>query len=409
MLWGRKATPVHDKSRAVGVDLTATRARAVGMGSGKVTPLVLDEPAEDLLLFVGLDQRMPTVGRAGYGLARRLPHAVASNFLPALTQTRDWRNGRLVVTPELALDLVFAKIREPVVAESDAVALTLPPYLTPGQVGKVIAATVKVKLPLKGTAVGPLAVAADRAIALLTGQSAAPEVAAPDWVVRLHPQSTGPGAVVVVDADEHALTATVVAVERDRARVTGTAMWPRFSARAWKDRLLDAIADRCVRLCRRDPRDSAEAEQALFEQLDDAIDRARAGSRIHFTIRTDRWFQDVTQHPDEFDAHCAALARSAAESIRDFLASAVLDVPPRAAWLTHEAGRLPGLAKSLHTHMPERTVIEVLPPAAVAQAAAMLVPRWLAGELPRAHLDSVIPLPDSMWEPVVEKTVRNLR
>jgi hypothetical protein len=370
---------------------------------GKVQPLALDEPAEDLLLFIGLDQRLPEIGRAGFALTRKMPHAVASNFLPALTQTREWRNGRHVLTPENALDLAFAKLRGPVETQAEAAALTLPAYLTPAQVGRVIAATVKTKLPLKGSAVGSLAVVADRAISLLTGKAVAPEVAAPEWIVPLRPTATGPGAVVVVDADEHALSATVVAVERERVRVVGSAMWPRFSARAWKDRLLDAIADRCVRLCRRDPRDSAEAEQALFEQIDDAIDRARAGSRINFTVRTDRWFQDVAQHPDDLDAHCSALARGAGEAVRDLAGSSTLDVPPRAIWLTHDAGRLPGLAKALHAHSAERTGVEVLPPMAVAQAGAALVPRWLAAELPRAHLDTVIPLSNSMWEPVVEK------
>ena len=178
----------------------------------------------------------------------------------------------------------------------------------------------KTKLPLKGSAIGSLAVVADRAISLLTGKAVAPEVAAPEWIVPLRPTATGPGAVVVVDADEHALGHGSGGGTR-RVRVVGSAMWPRFSARAWKDRLLDAISDRCVRLCRRDPRDSAEAEQALFEQIDDAIDRARAGSRINFTVRTDRWFQDVAQHPDDLDAHCSALARGAGEAVRDLAGS----------------------------------------------------------------------------------------
>jgi hypothetical protein len=409
MLWSRKSAPIHDKSRDVGVDVTASRIRAVAVGLGKTQPLVLDEPGEDLPLYIALDRRTAEIGRVGYSLCKKAPHAVCSNFLPCLTQTREWRNGRHVVTPDSALELAFTKLRGPIAAESEAVALSLPPYLTPGQVGKVIQATVRVKLPLKGTAVGPLAVVADRAISILTGKAAAPEVPPPDWVVPIRPSATGPGSVVVVDADEHALSATVAAVERDRVRVMGSAVWPKFSARAWKDRLLDAISDRCVRLCRRDPRDSADAEQALFEQLDDAVDRARAGSRVNLTVRTDRWYQDVAQHPDEIDGHCAALARCAAESIRDLIGSGTLDVPPRAVWLTHEAGRMPGFARVLHANVPERTAIEVLPPMAVAKAVAGLVPRWQAAELPRAHLDTVIMLSSSMWEPFIEKPAVQLR
>jgi hypothetical protein len=409
MLWSRKSTSAHDKARHVGIDVTASRLRAVSIGMGKVQPLVLDEPHEDLPLFIALDKRVPEVGRAGYALVRKMPHAVCSNFLPALTQTREWRNGRHALTAEAALELAFARIRGPLEADAEAVALVTPAYLSPAQVGKVVTATVRTRLPLMGTAVGPLAVVADRAISLLTGKAAAPELPAPDWVVPMRPAATGPGSVVVLDADEHALSATVVAVERDRVRVIGSAAWPKYSARAWKDRLLDAISDRCVRLCRRDPRDSADAEQALFEQLDSAVDRARAGYRVNLTVRTDRWFQDVTQHPDEIDTHCAALARGAGEVIRDLIGSGTLEVPPRALWLTHEAGRLPGLARSLHTNTPERTVVEVLPPVAVARAASALVPRWQMAELPRAHLDTVIMLPSSMWEPVLEKPTKQVR
>jgi hypothetical protein len=403
MLWSRKATPVREKARAAGVDLSSSRVRSVAVGSGKPRLIVLDEPAEDLALFIALDGRTPAVGRPGVALCRKMPHAVCSNFLPALGQTREWKCGRHALTPGAALDLALAKLHGPLTVESDAAVIALPAYLSPSQVGKVIAATAKAKLPLKGTAVGSLAVVADRAATLLTGRPAAPEVPAPDWVVPMRPTATGPGAVVVVDADEYALSAVVVAVERDRVRVLASASWPKFSAKAWKDRLLDAVSDRCVRLCRRDPRDSADAEQALFEQLDAAIERARAGYKVSLTVRTAHWFQDVILHPDELDGYCAALARGAGEAVRDLLGSGTLAVPPRAVWLAHDAGRLPGLARSIHMNTPEGTAVEVLPPAAAAQAAAALAPRWLTAELPLAHLDAVIPLPAAMWEPAAEK------
>src|SRR6184192_2598602 len=93
MLWSRKPTPVHDRSRAVGIDLTASRARAEGVGA-KSRPLVLDDPDEELLLFIAGDRRTPEVGRAGFSLCRKMPHVVCANFLPALGQSREWKVGR---------------------------------------------------------------------------------------------------------------------------------------------------------------------------------------------------------------------------------------------------------------------------------------------------------------------------
>ena len=402
MLWSRKSTTGADRARVVGIDLTASRVRAASAGSGKVRPLTLDEPAEELALFLACDRRSPEVGRAGYAMCRTLSHAVCSNFLPSLAQQREFRAGRHVLTAESALELVFAKVRPPVAAESDAVALTLPAYLAPNQVAKAVAAATRVKLVFKGTAAAPLALAAARAATVLNGKPAAasPPV---EGVVPIRPTPGGSGGVVVIDADEFALSAAVVGITRDTAKLLASAAWPRLGVKAWKERLLDAVADRCVRLCRRDPRDSADAEQALFEQLDDALDRARAGQRVSLTVRTAHWYQDVIQQPDEFDGYGTALAHTSADAIRELVAGAGLPLPPRAVWLTHAAGRLPGLAKAVHQNTPEGTAVEVRSPGAVANAAALLVPRWLTGELPRTHLDTLIPLPPIGQQPAAGK------
>ncbi len=388
MLWSRKPAPVHDRSRAVGIDLTASRVRADGAGA-KGRPLMLDEPDAELALFVSGERRAPDVGRAGVAVCRKLPHLVCSNFLAALGQAREWRLGRHTLTAESALALVFERIRPPIATETDSAALALPAYLGPAQVTRVGAIAGRAKLSLKGTAVGALALVADRAAGLLSGKPTAP---AADWVVPLRPAAGGPGAVVVIDADEYATSAAVVSVEPKCVRMGGSVAWPRLSVKAWKDRLIDAISDRCVRLCRRDPRDSADAEQALYDQLDDALDRTRAGQRIGLTIQTVQWFQDISQLPEEFEAHCAPLWRLAGDSVRDFTNGIGLAEPPRAVWLTDAAGRLPGLVRAIHANTPEGTAVEVLPPGAVASAAAALVPRWLAGDLPRSHLDSIIPI-----------------
>lgn len=390
MLWSRKPAPVHDRTRAVGLDLTASRVRAEAIGA-KSRALPFDPPHDELELFISGQHRAAEVGRAGVALCRKMPHLVCSGFLAALGQAREWRLGRHTLTADSALALVFDKIRSTVAAETDAAALALPVYLTPAQVTRVGAAANRSRFPLKGTAVGALALVAHHAMALLAGKSTASAVSGADWVVPLRPAG-GAGAVIVIDADEFALSAAAVAVEEDGVRLGGCGVWPRLSVKAWKDRLLDGISDRCVRLCRRDPRDSAEAEQALFEQLDDALDRVRAGQRVGLTVRTAHWFQDVVQQPEEIEAHCAALWRLAGDSVRDFTNGIGLAEPPRAVWLTDAAARLPGLVGAVHANTPEGTAVEALPPGAVATAAAALVPRWLAGELPRAHLDSTIPL-----------------
>src|SRR6266545_1983613 len=173
MLWSRKPTPVHDRARAVGIDVTASRIRAEAVG-GKSRPLTLDDPDAELLLFVAGDRRTPEVGRAGFGICRKTPHLVCSNFLASVGQPREWRIGRHTLIAETALGLAFDKLRAPVTAETDALAMALPAYLGPAQVTRATVAAGRSKLPLKGTAVGALALVADRAASLLTGKPAAP-------------------------------------------------------------------------------------------------------------------------------------------------------------------------------------------------------------------------------------------
>ena len=390
MFWSRKQeSVVHDRSRVVGLDITSSRARAVSVGAGKSRTLALDGPDEDLLLFGHLDRRTPEFGRVGYAIARKLPHAVCTNFLPQLGLNRSWPAARGPLTAEAAVGLTFAALRPAVTHDADALGLALPSYLTSAQVKRAVEAATAAKLPLRGTVSAPLAVAAHWADGVLN--TAAPDATRPDWVVPLRPQDSGPGAVVVVDADEFALSAAVIAVDPGEVRLLASALWPRLSAKVWKDRVLDAVADRCVRICRRDPRDSAEAEQFLFEQLDDALDRAQHGHPVALTVRSAHWYQDVPQRAEDFEGYCAQLTRQSTDGLRELIASANLSMPPRAVWLTPAAARLSGLADGVHKASTERTRVAVMPANTVAEATAALVSRWSTGELPKAHLDTTIP------------------
>ena len=367
-----KTPPPAERFRLVGLDLNATRGRAVAIGKGHLRPLLLDDPNEELPLFVTLDRRGPDLGHAGLAVCRKTPHSVCSNFLPLLGTPHEWRGDRQSQSPESALTVILERLRRPITAETDAAGVVLPSYLTIQQVRTVLELSAGAKLPLRGSATAPLAVVAHRASSVGVGPRGLES------------------AVLVIDADEFALTAALVTVGTHEVRVHSTATTPKASLKLWKDRLVDGLADRCVRVCRRDPRDSADAEQDLFLQLDDVLERARVGQPHTITIRSQRWYQDLTVGPDDLEAICAPVNRVAIDALKQFLMSAALDVPPRAVWLTHTAGRLPGLAAKIYKHSPEQTQVCLLPANAGAEAAAALVPRWLTGTLPRIHLDTVI-------------------
>jgi hypothetical protein len=370
--WSRKPEPApEDRWGRLGLDLNASRVRAVELRPGRpARRLLLDDPHEELPLAVSLERRTPEVGRAGLALRRKLPHFACLDFLPGLGTPREWSAGRSRLTAADALGLVFDKLR-PLLPEAGAQALVLPAYLSPAQVTLVTKVAEKARLSFRGTAALPLA------LAICAG-----------------PDDYGPGPVLVVDADDHALTASLVATSDGQARLAATGVQPRLGLRAWKDRMLDALADRCIRICRRDPRDNPAAEQALDDQIDDALDRLAAGQKVGLTIQAAHWHQEIEQRPDDFDGYCAGLVRQTVEALRQTLASGRATEPPTAVWVTAAAGRLPGLVRALHAQTTERTAVRVLAADCAARAAAELATRWLRGELPAGHLDYAAPLTD---------------
>jgi len=391
--WSRKQTATPAANRGcLGIDLDASRARAATGSSTRNRTHLLDDPHPDLPLAVSLEKRSLEIGRSGDNLRRRLPHLACFGYLPLLGQPHEWKGGRHQIDAGAALSLAFDRLRAST-GHFDHLYLGLPAYLSLPQIAKLTAIAAASRFPLNGTACSALALAADRANALVNNLPT--EVgAAEDGIVRLHPAGVAPLPVdaLVVDADDHAITGSLIRIEADHVRLLGLTVLARLSARIWKDRLLDSISDRCVRVCRRDPRDSAEAEQLLFDQIDGCLDRIRAGQRVVLTVRSAHWYQDLELQPDDIELSCASMTRQAVDGIRDLVQSGLSPEPPRAIWLTYEAGRLPGLARSLHQHMSECTSVGVLRPEAVAAAVANLGERWSAGELPNTHLDSRIPI-----------------
>jgi hypothetical protein len=399
MAWGNWSRSKSETPGAVvGLDLNATRARAAygQADGGPPRSLPLEDPHPDLPLVISLEKRAPEVGRSGLGLIRRLPHLVVRDFLPALGQNRTWTAGRHHLDAAGAIALVAERLK-PAFAGQHGLAAIVPAYLSMPQVAKLTSALERARLPILGTATLPLAVAATHA-----------------------PPSTSEGALgwgfgtaLVVDIDGHALTWTVLTEDGTNIRVVTTLTLPTLSERVWLDRVLSAVSDRCVRLCRRDPRDSAGAEQALYEQIDAILDPAHLSHAVTFSVRTDHWFQTVSVQPDEMDGFCAALAKATVDGMRQALAQAHTVVPatapPTVVWVAPGVARLPGMVSALAANLPETSAVRVLQLEAIAHSAHALACAWRHGGLPRGHLDATAPIlkavPDQDLMPPISVTV----
>ncbi len=369
--WSRKSNePFAAAAGSMGFDLNSTRIRIITGEPGKtVRPIVLDEPMEELQLAVNLANRNPEIGSTGRAIERRTPHLGCYDFLAFVGQARRWEIGRHKLSALDLMNFALNKVRA-VCPTPLNLTMVVPIYLNATKVTALAQQMDRVKLPVRGSIVLPLAL-----------------MAAAD------PSERRPRLTLLVDIDDHALTGALIQVEANQARLLSMMSEPRLNLRVWKEQLLNGLADRCVRVCRRDPRDSADAEQALFEQIDGALERARQGQRVDMTVRTTQWYQNLIQTSEDFEGYCSPQIKAAIASLRELLQSA--PEPPQAVWLTTPAARLPGLAVGLHSHMPERTGLAAMPPDAGARAALLMASRWLRDELPRTHLDSVISMPEN--------------
>jgi hypothetical protein len=367
----------------IGLDLNATRVRAVAGPAGVPEGLSLDARHPDLPVGVSLEGRAPEVGRAATGLCRRMPHLACVDFLADLGGPRLWGAGRHRLTADTALALVLDRLR-PVCGQGEAAAVTLPAYLTPEQVTRAT--------QLAGTAGLPV-------VAVLPAPFAA--------ALAAHAEQSWSGVALVLDADDHALSWAAVTAEEGWARLVETRSVPRLGLRAWKDRLLDAVADRCVRQSRRDPRDSGAAEQALYDRLDGALEAGWQGRTAELIVETAHWYQNLYLRPEELVGFAAPLLRQALALTEAFRAAALAQGEVRSVFLTGAAARLPGLVAALEDRLdrpvaafdadlPEGAArparVRVLGPQAVAGAAHELAALVCAGDLPAGQVD-VAPLP----------------
>jgi hypothetical protein len=376
----------------IGLDLNATRIRAVaGPMSCAPRSLPLDGSREELPMALSLQGRNPEIGRAGLALMRRLPHLACYNFLPDLGAPRRWIADRHRLDAGQALVLVLQQL-QPLCHGSRGVVFTIPVYLNSGQVNVLAGAAQAARLPLLGSVSTPLA-------------SALAAYAEQPWY----------GTAVIVDVDDYALSMVTVLAGDGQIQELETRILPGLNLRLWKDRLLAAVADRCIQQSRRDPRDSAAAEQCLYDSLDDALDACRQGRTVELVLQTPQWYQNLILQPEEIVQVLRPLSRPVVDGLEAIRAAAKPDDAPRIVLLTAAAGRLPGLVAALQECLDElmpaapkaapaegdddllleddEPSLTVLAPDAAARAAHALAARFQRRELPAGHLDHQAPVP----------------
>jgi hypothetical protein len=302
-------------------------------------------------------------------LRRRLPHLTCVDFLPHLGDPFQWQAGRHAFDAAGALALIWDHVRANLPA-NQGIAASLPGYLTAGQAAIVAEVAQRAKLAWLGSL--PTALAA-----VWVSQEGTP------W----H------GLALVLEADDHSLTWSAVQVDEQprQARLLAAQAVPDLGLRVWQQRLSDGIADRCIRQSRRDPRESAAAEQRLYEQLDGVLEACRADRLAKLTIESERWYQELLVAPEEILHYCPRLVRQATCTLNRILEVCQAEQLPQQVLVTAEADRLPGLVPALAEQLGAGTGVTILPAEGIARAALALANRWHGGGLPKGHLE-VLPL-----------------
>ncbi|MFL5241034.1 MAG: FHA domain-containing protein [Gemmataceae bacterium] len=310
-------------------ELNATRVQAVrGAGGDSPNVLPLDDSQDELPMALSLEGRQIEVGQAGLGLCRRLPHLACLDYLGYLGTERHWSGGKHRLDASKAVAHVFARIQT-VAGNAGGVLLSIPAYFNEEQRQTVTRLAEKAHWQVLGSIKIPLAAA-----------------------LAAHTEQAWSGLALVVDVDDYALTCSAVLGGDSQARLLATLSFPRLGVRAWKEKLLDAIAHRCVRQSRRDPRDSAPAEQSLYEQLDAVLAGCRRGQLAEIVIQTDNWCQNLLLRPEELAEVCSPLVGHVVEEMRSLQEAMAEYGAPLLVALTSGAALLPGLLAALEEAFP---------------------------------------------------------
>lgn len=380
----------------VGLDLNAGRIRAVHGSLGDFpSTLPLERNAAALPLSLSLEQARLEIGSAAERSRRRMPHVCCHTFLPHLGEARRWKQGKHDLDSTQAVQAVWRRVEESLGAEPAVV--TMPGYLSRWQADQVRFLASRVGVKLLGSIPSPLAAA-----------------------VAAHAEGHWGESALVVDIDDHALSLAWVQGVGHEARLSEYRAFQHLGGHVWRERLINAVADGCVMQSRRDPRDSADAEQHIYEQVGLLLDAAAKSRVAQLSVQAPTWFQNLLISPEEIGGFCRNLVQQTLREVQRML-SGPGDHHPRAILLTHDAARLPGLSRAISKQLEsipgavhstprppsdddfginllqdsgeDRCQLISLSRDALAQAAFLLVGAFQRGGLGPGHLEAAVSLP----------------
>lgn len=302
------------------LDLTSSRLRALrGPSPRESRPLPLEQQQTELPMALSLEGRSPAIGLPGKAICRRSPHLACENFLSYLGQDRLWRGPKQKVTADRALQLIFDRVIARGGRPTGTV-LTVPSWFDDDHLHSTFEIAKKAKLEPMGSLERPLAAA-----------------------LSSHREQPWAGIGIVIDVDDYAMTLSAVLVNGTEARIVERAILCDLNERTWKERLLALVSNRCVKQSRRDPRHSAEAEQHLYDQLEELLQASQDGRHLEVAVRSPSWYQNVIITPDQSATACSRLLQRAIREFQAICEQSQHHQDIAAVILTHAATRLPGL------------------------------------------------------------------
>jgi len=377
----------------IAFDMDASRVRgAIGCPGGVAEPILLEGESLDLPMAVSLEGRQLQVGAPGVRLLRRLPHLTCHDFLACLGTGRQWNGGRHRLKADAALKYVIKHL-EPVWSRSAGVGLSLPTYLEPHQALAFAAAARDAKLPLRGMVATALPMA-----------------------YAAYQQEPWSGPALVLELDDHALTWTAVTAEDGAIHRLGSHVLPHLRHTAWKERLLNWVAESCIRQSRRDPRAYPDVEQMLFDQIGRVLTTRPQGQILELVIVREQWYHNLLLRFEDLAQVCAPYVKQVITAMDELMTA--FDPPgvPAAVIVSWTAAQLPGLIAALDAHWerkcvarachadpkaeeePETRTVTVLPAGAVAETVVPLAVGWHANG---THTDLLV---DRLAVPAVPST-----